>query len=231
MTECTPEVQWAHNTAYRKANHTADTWQGRTACKKFTNVFLGDLAKNIFKKFVLLHNPDAVNSLVEYDLIRTDEFRNPDQFDLKLMCRNEECVIEVKSSGEKSSNNLMEIYNNRRIIINVGNVHQHYDCIYAQIMFIPENLAFFQNEDFICTSLIDFSNQYVQDFLSQNIKAYIVGYASEPMQRAAVQNVITMNNQNANAKKRSYADLLIRESKSPHLFLQAIPKPCNHPSL
>lgn len=231
MAECLPEAQWALETAYKKANHTANTWQSRTACKKFTNVFLGDLAKNIFKKFVLLHNPDTANSLVEYDRIRTDEFRNPDQFDLKLTCRNQECTIEVKSSGEKQTQNLLTIYNNRRIIINFGNEHEHYDCVYAQIMFVPEHLTFFQNGDFSCTSLADFANQYVQNFLTQNIKAYIVGYANEPMQRAAVQNVITMNNQDANADPRDYADLFIRDSKSPHLFLQAIPNPCNLPSL
>lgn len=231
MAECQPEVQWARETAYRKTNHTANTWQPRTACKKFTNIFLGDLAKNIFKKFVISNNPDTENFLIEYDRIRTDDFQNNDQFDLKLICNNKECTIEVKSSGEKSINKPIEIYNKRRIIINFGNSHEHYDCICAQIMFVPEDLAFFKNEDVTCTSLADFADQYVQNFLKQNIKAYIVGYATESMQKEAVQKVITINNQNADATQRDYADFLIKDSKSPNLFLQAIPKPCNNPSL
>jgi len=231
MAECLPEVQWAHQTAYKKTDYTANTWQARTACKKFTNLFLGDLAKNIFKKFVLLNRPDIENFLIEYDRIRTDEFRNSDQFDLKLVCHSKECVIEVKSSGEKQTKDLSTIYNNRRIIINFGNAHEHFDCVYAQIMFVPEHLTFFQNKNFACPSLTDFSDQYVRNFLSQNIKAYLVGYADEPMQKAAVQNVITINNKNAGAEPRMYADLLIKYSKSPHLFLQTIPSPCSLPSL
>lgn len=227
MKECIAELEWAHETAYQKANNTADTWQKRNECKRFTNLFLGDLAKNIFKKFILLHKPCVASSLIEYDLIRTDEFKNNDIFDLKLIHDNKECTIEVKSSGEKKLKNVSDIFNSRRIIINVGNSHEHFDCVYAQVMFVPEDLSFFTNSNFQCTSLADFSKQYKQEFLNQNIKAYIVGYADEQMQKEAVQKLFNVTDQNAGANTRDYADLLIKDSISPHLFLNMLNSICD----
>ena len=70
------ELEWAKKTAYSKTCNTIDTWQKRSDCKRFTNLFLGDLAKNIFKKFILEIRPQFVENIVEYDLIRNDDFRN-----------------------------------------------------------------------------------------------------------------------------------------------------------
>lgn len=173
------------------------------------------------------NNPDLQNYIVEYDLIRTDDFKNSDEFDLKVVCNEKECSIEVKSSGEKKLQNTNDIFNNRRIIINVGNSHEHFDCVYTQIMFVPDNLSFFTNSNFQCTSLVDFSNQYMQDFLNQNVKAYIVGYADEEMQKEAVQQLFSVRNQNAGANTRNYADLLIKDSISPEKFLEALQHNCS----
>lgn len=92
------EVEWALRTAYLKTNNTIDTWQNRSQCKRFTNLFLGDLAKNLFKTFIINQRPQYENFIVEYDLIRSDEFRNRDEFDLKIVNNGRECNIEVKSS-------------------------------------------------------------------------------------------------------------------------------------
>ena len=46
------DLEWAKYTAYSKIKHTIDTWQKRTDEKRFTNIFLGDLAKNLFKTFL-----------------------------------------------------------------------------------------------------------------------------------------------------------------------------------
>jgi 5-methylthioribose kinase len=58
------EVEWALRTAYLKTNNTIDTWQNRSQCKRFTNLFLGDLAKNLFKTFIInqSHNSSKLNN-------------------------------------------------------------------------------------------------------------------------------------------------------------------------
>ena len=141
--ECVSEVAWARETAYKKAMHTKDTWQRRGACKRFTNLFHGDLAKNIFRRFIVFNRPDVAESLSEYDRVRDDGFRNNDVYDLMLICKGRQCSIEVKSSCEKYTNSIDEIYANRRLIINVDSVHSHRSCAYVQVMYVPANLNYF----------------------------------------------------------------------------------------
>ncbi len=224
---CT-EVQWAKHTAYFKTKNTHDSWQKRTICKKFTNLFLGDLAKNLFKTYLMILRPYYFkDNIVEYDLIRTDTFKNPDKFDLKIVKGNKECTIEVKSSGEKYSSNPNNLLN-RRIIINFGNEHQHFECMAVQILFVPTNLDFFQNEDYPdCKNSNNeyfdkFVNNYINQFHQQNIQAYIVGCADKEMQEKAVSELIKIQNQNANAEQRSYADLQVSNSYSLDNFLNSL---------
>ena len=215
------EVEWALRTAYLKTNNTIDTWQNRSQCKRFTNLFLGDLAKNLFKTFIINQRPQYENFIVEYDLIRSDEFRNRDEFDLKIVNNGQECNIEVKSSGEKYSNNINSLLS-RRIIINFGNQHQHFECAAVQVMFVPSNLTFFQNEDFNCENFDEFVNSYKQAFNQQNISAYIVGFATEEMQRNAVNQLFNVSNQQANTNTRNYADLQIENSMPMTQFLNSL---------
>lgn len=215
------EIEWALRTAYLKTNNTIDTWQNRSQCKRFTNLFLGDLAKNLFKTFIINQRPQYENFIVEYDLIRSDEFRNRDEFDLKIVNNGQECNIEVKSSGEKYSNNINSLLS-RRIIINFGNQHQHFECVAVQVMFVPSNLTFFQNEDFNCENFDEFVNSYKQAFNQQNISAYIVGFATEEMQRNAVNQLFNVSNQQANTNTRNYADLQIENSMPMTQFLNSL---------
>lgn len=216
------ELEWAKKTAYSKTCNTIDTWQKRSDCKRFTNLFLGDLAKNIFKKFILEIRPQFVENIVEYDLIRNDDFRNPDQFDLRVEKDNQYCNIEVKSSAEKSIQNINELVNKRRIIINIGNQHQHFECFAVQVLFVPENLDFFKNEDINCGNLDIFVQKYVNEFNLANVNAYIVGYATEQMQKDAVNNLFRVQNMNANANKRNYADLIISQTHTPDEFIYTL---------
>lgn len=224
---CT-EVEWAKHTAYFKTKNTFDSWQKRTICKRFTNIFLGDLAKNIFKTYIMLLRPYYFkNNIIEYDLVRTDWFKNPDKFDLKIVNNNKECTIEVKSSGEKYSNDINKLLD-RRIIINFGNEHQHFECMVVQILFVPKNLNFFKNEDhFECKNSSDqyfnnFVNNYILQFYQQNIQAYIVGCADKQMQEEAVNEIIKIQNKNANTQQRGYADLQISRSYSLVYFLKML---------
>jgi len=215
------EVQWAKITAYNKTNNTVDTWQKRTSCKKFTNLFLGDLAKNLLKTFIILNRPVYINSIIEYDIIRNDNFVNSDEYDLKIVNRDKSCNIEVKSSGDKSAQNINDLLS-RRIIINVGNQHEHFECVAIQVMFIPNNLNFFTNGEFNCPDFDKFTVEYINSFYRENVNAYIVGYADEDMQKKAVKDLFDVQNQNADAKKRSYADLQIINSKSANDFLNKL---------
>ena len=43
---------------------------------------LFEAMKKADKKYILEIRPQFVENIVEYDLIRNDDFRNPDQFDL-----------------------------------------------------------------------------------------------------------------------------------------------------
>ncbi|MHB1696586.1 MAG: hypothetical protein ACYCSQ_00545 [bacterium] len=220
-------MSWAHETAYKKANKTKDTWQKRNICKRFTNLFTGDLAKNIIAGFLVSQIQDINGFLIEYDRIRTDNFENDDLFDLKIKSHKDECELEIKSSGEKYSNNLTDIYNGRRIIINKNSPHSHLACIYTQVMFVPQNLSFFKNENIIkCDDLADFALKYKKDFENSGMKALIVGYADKDIQEEALKSHFSVQNRQANAKERDYANLLIRDSKTPDEMISYVKSFC-----
>ncbi len=169
---CT-EIEWAFQTAYFKTKNTIDTWQQRSACKRFTNIFLGDLAKNLLKSFILLHRPSFIKFIVEYDTVRNDNFLQPDEYDLKIIKGDIFYNIEIKSSGEKYTNNISKLLNDRRIIVNVNNIHQHFEDFLVQVIFVPMDLNFFKNENFDCRDFDLFLKEYKHNFYLQNMVAYI----------------------------------------------------------
>ena len=147
--------------------------------------------------------------LVEYDLIRKDNFKYHDKYDLKFKDENQSFNIEVKASGEKYSKNIDNLFN-RRIIINKNNVHEKVEPIVFQVIFVPSDLNFFKDFDF--ETAIKF---YKEEFVSQDIKPYIVGYANEKMQIEALEKQFDVKN-------HSYGDLKISESKAPERFITAM---------
>ncbi|WP_144581924.1 hypothetical protein [Campylobacter coli] len=220
------ELEWAVKTASLKVNNTVDSWQQRTIYKRFTNIFLGDLAKNIFKTFLITENTNLKEKLIEYDEIRTDNFENKDEFDLRIYKndKNDEyCNFEVKSSGEKYSTNYNDLLK-RNIIVNYGNIHQHLECAVIQIIFVPNNLSFFKNENYFDENLDTFIKAYLQDFTNANVLAYIVGYANKEMQEKALNERFEVENVKANSKLREYGRLSIENSLSIRDFLDRIQK-------
>lgn len=202
-------VKWANETATNKVLNTVDTWQRRSKVQRYTDIMLGDLAKNIVKKYLLFLNPELEAKLIEYDRIRTDKFKNRDLFDLKIGNR----VIEVKSSAEKYTKNLTQILNGRRIIINVGNVHEHDTDFIIQVFFVPNDLTFFKGIENINPNqdLEIFSKKFCDDLI-KNTKPYICGWADKDMQLKAKQELFSVENNSTDATKRNYANVLLINS-------------------
>lgn len=94
-------------------------------------------------------------------------------------------------------------------------------------MFVPENLTFFANEDIDCPDFEEFIGEYFENFKNQNIKAYIVGFATKKMQEDALGRTFAVENPNANAELRTYANLLIKDSPSPEKFLEVLQHNCS----
>lgn len=217
MNEHNKEIEWAFKTAKIKTENTINSYKQRTPLEKFANIFLGDLAKNLVKTFLTNEAKESGKYLVEYDLIRKDNFKYHDKYDLKFKDENQSFNIEVKASGEKYSKNVDNLFN-RRIIINKNNVHEKVEPIVFQVIFVPNDLNFFKDEtlekykDFDFETAIKF---YKEEFISQDIKPYIVGYANEKMQIEALEKQFDVKN-------HSYGDLKISESKAPEKFVVAM---------
>ena len=221
-------IEWAEVTAMQKYKSIIDTWQKRTDAKRFTNIFLGDLAKNIVKSFILENRPQYEKFVFEYDKdvaeYNTDEpkkFKQNEEYDLKISNNNEkEWKIEVKSSAEKISNDPSSFLNKRRIIINKKNCHEHFEDFLIQVFFVPENLDFFKNENINeVDNIVSFAKVYVNAFKKQNIKAYIAGLADKEMQKKC-QEEFSVTNKYADANTREYANLLIKDTYSPEKLLE-----------
>lgn len=217
MNEHNKEIEWAFKTAKIKTENTINSYKQRTPLEKFANIFLGDFAKNLVKTFLTNEVKESEKYLVEYDLIRKDNFKYHDKYDLKFKDENQSFNIEVKASGEKYSKNVDNLFN-RRIIINKNNVHEKIEPIIFQLIFVPKDLNFFKDEtlekykDFDFETAIKF---YKDEFISQDIKTYIVGYANEKMQTKALEKQFDVKN-------HSYGDLKISEAKAPKRFIAAM---------
>jgi len=219
------EIEWARTTAYKKANHTADTWQGRSAYKRFENIFLGDLAKNIVKRYLLESFPEVGPYLVEYDKSRTDDFKNRDLFDLMIKKGSTSIEIEVKSSGEKSISSPSALHTSRRLIVNQPGPHYHLSDICVQVMFVPGNMSFFKNENVSSSLPIEqYSSQYARDFIAAAVDGYIMGFANLEQQKKALESFFSVNNSGASANRRSYADLILSNTCQPDFLAEVIRK-------
>ena len=90
-------------------------------------------------------------------LTGTDQFKHPDQFDLKV--HNTE--IEIKSSIEKYNKNIDFLIKNRRIIDNKHTSHENHSNIIVQVFFVPKNLDIakkFESE----MSLLEWGNNSIK---------------------------------------------------------------------
>ena len=210
-------IEWAFKTAKAKIKNTVDSYKVRNPLQRFSNIFLGDLAKNLAKEFFINEIKDIKKVMKEYDLERKDNFIYPDKYDLKFENGATNFNIEIKSSGEKYSKNVDNLFN-RRIIINKNNIHEKVEPIVFQIIFVPRDLNFFKDETLEKYKDFDFENAikfYKEEFISQDIKPYIVGYANEKMQIEALEKQFDVKN-------HSYGDLKISESKAPRRFVAAM---------
>jgi hypothetical protein len=98
-------IEWAFKTAKAKIKNTVDSYKVRNPLQRFSNIFLGDLAKNLVKEFFINEIKDIKKIMKEYDLERKDNFIYPDKYDLKFENGITNFNIEIKSSGEKYSKN------------------------------------------------------------------------------------------------------------------------------
>lgn len=217
-------LEWALTTAYEKTNNTVDTWLKRDKIKRFQDIFWGDLAKNLLKKYLISQFPKLEHNIIEYDKIRADDFKNSDKFDLMIYWNDKRYNIEVKSSCEKYTKKLEDILNKRRMMINLNNSHEHFEWNLVQFYFVPENLNFFKQqfkekdfEDF--EDFYSFFKEELSEQLSkQKIEVYICGYATKQMQIDAAQR------DTFGLENREYANFYIKDSRPICTFGREIKK-------
>lgn len=182
------EIEEAKNTAYKKTNFTFNSWKNRTEIERFINIFWGDFAKNIIKslikEFFIKNNLDYNKFLLEYDAIRTDDFKKSDLYDLYIINNNKKLEIEIKSSIEKYTEKPQDLLH-RRIIFNLNNSHEHISDLLIQIFFVNKNLDLLSQE-FIKTNKNIFNENIINNYLEKvkelNIEIYFVGYITKKEQ-------------------------------------------------
>lgn len=227
------DVYWASHTAYLKTKNTYDSWQKRTDFQRFINIFFGDLAKNLIKENIILSlnkefdiedQNNLNNFLIEYDLIRQDGFLKPDKFDLLFNNNKTKLEIEVKSSIEKYIQTFDRIddLNNRRIIVNVGNEHEHFSDVVIQVIFMSQrNQLDKLNERF---KNYRFNNENIDNYLSNllkiDFKSLFVGYINKKQQLQERDNLFQVKSGVTNNLNRNYIDFKIKDSKSPKEFIE-----------
>lgn len=211
---------WAAKTAFYKASYTADTWQKRpNKYAKFVDIFYGDFAKNIVRSFI---ESNAANlEIVEYDLIRTDDFKNHDLFDLKVKGRE----IEVKSSLEKYTKSTNEIYDNRRIIVNVYGSHETLSDFVVQVFFVPNDLRRFEVIENFNKQNPNMTDEQTKskcreemDYACGSTSIYVCGWINKEMELNAIKEAKSgssfgVKNYGSNARFRRYANVMIKDSK------------------
>ncbi len=222
-------ADWAKKTAIAKANHTADTWQRRpNKYAKFVDIYYGDYAKNLVKAFLLANNPNL--EIVEYDLIRTDDFHNHDLFDLRI----DDSTIEVKSSLEKYTFDVNGIYDGRRIIVNVNGPHETLSDFVVQVFFVPSNLRHYEEieEDNklnpnITEEEADEKCEAEVVYSLNNTDVYIAGWINRDQEINAIEaarqnNGFGVRNNNVNALYRTYANVLIKDSNAMDKLIEVL---------
>lgn len=208
------ELNWAYNTAQAKFIYTIDYWE-RGCLTKFFDIYFGDLAKNIIKSFI---ERNTKMNILEFDRVRTDQFTKHDQYD--LMIRNHE--IEVKSSLEKYTNNLFDLYNKRRIIIGLYKQNEIVPDYRVQVFFIPIKIEnswnFMENDQCNCGNL----NVHKKDILKLlpkligEIDIVIAGWIKKEDEEEKISNItntLKINNNPYNNQKREYINFFINETR------------------
>ena len=210
-------IEWAFKTAKAKIKNTVDSYKVRNPLQRFSNIFLGDLAKNLVKEFFINEIKDIKKVIKEYDLERKDNFIYLDKYDLKFENGITNFNIEIKSSGEKYSKNPGNFFD-RRIIINKNNIHQKVEDFVFQVIFLPKNMSFFTDNNLEKYKNYDLNTAleyYKKDFIEEGIEGYLTGYADKKMQLEAMKTQFEL-------EKRSYADLKISEAIPPKQFINEI---------
>lgn len=214
LVEYRDELNFAFKTAKLKANkdNTQNTWQSeRSSFRKFTDLFPGDLAKNVVRRFF-----DAKSiTLIDYDKIRTDNFEQHDLFDLK----HNELVIEVKSSVEKTSNFLNDIIKKRRIII-YPNKRLSEIIIQVFYLFKDDSCKSFLNdmeklaEDLFKEKYhIHDETDFTRKFVACSPEAFIMGYVTKEVATTRMKNIFTYtNSEDKHDHHRDYIDFLIQDA-------------------
>lgn len=206
------EIDFAYLTsdAKSKKNNTANTWQsGRSEFKKFTDLFPGDLAKNIVRHAAKLNNID----FIDYDKIRTDNFQYSDKFDLSISNK----FIEVKSSVEKYNNALTTLIDSRRFIVYPNRPIS--DLIF-QVYYVFDNSigkAFFtdmeklQDNDFKSKYQINSKKEFVSNFIKYSPNGCIMGFITKEMALEKQKEIFKYsNNSVAGDNNRDYIDFFIK---------------------
>lgn len=214
--DITDEANFAFVTSIKKSKkeNTANTWQSkRSSFKKFTDLFPGDLAKNIVR-FILEQKGLIVQ---DYDKIRTDDFRFNDKFDLKFKDKE----IEVKSSIEKYSNDIENLIVNRRYIVYPN---RNISDLIFQVFYVFENQTgkdFFNDmeqldeKSFISKYALTSKKVFVQKFVEFSPCAYVMGFITKSMALEKKNDVFIYSNDSIKEdNNRSYIDFFINEGLS-----------------
>lgn len=207
------EVDFAYlsSDAKSKKDNTANTWQaGRSEFKKFTDLFPGDLAKNIVRYTARNHGI----ILVDYDKIRTDNFQYNDKFDLTY----EGKYFEVKSSIEKYSNALSTLIDGRRFIVYPN--REISDLIF-QVFYVFDNdsgKAFFKDmevlEDTAFKTKYDINSKtdFVEQFIEHSPSGCIMGFITKAMALKRKDEIFNFSNKSVlGDSSRKYIDFFIKD--------------------
>jgi hypothetical protein len=207
----------ARYTATKKVEFTADTWQDRESLRRYSDLFMGDLAALCVEKYLTFHEIKCVN----YDVYRVTsgidpDFKKPAKWDLGV-CDN--LFIEVKSSLEKTipSNQLDQIIQSRRII---AYPRREID-IHVQVFYIPEDLSLAESLE---ENLDELSKEEVDNCLENLNVAYMMGWATREDLRAAQTSEII--GKTLVERYRRYRDFFIQDSKPMIELVKHIIKIC-----
>lgn len=203
---------------------TANTWQQRDAFEQFTDLFPGDLAKNVVDHY--LTNTLGLQ-ITNYDHIRTDNWANTDPYDLKIG----NATIEVKSSIEKTLTRIEDVPQNRRIII-YANLQKLNDYI-VQVYYIAESASqgFLKDWEHLRASQLqqkygihsfdDAANLFCSKFQHAHIMAFADRVLAEKYLRE--RRFFSFQGKTGRDVSRTYLNLFIRDAYPPEEFATHIP--------
>jgi hypothetical protein len=218
------EIDFAYHTAYQKSinRNTANTWQkNRSGFRKFTDLFAGDLAKNLVRNWLKQQHI----TVIDYDQIRTDNFNKPDEFDLK----HHQIIIEVKSSIEKHSSEIENLLEKRRFIIYP---QKEFADIIVQVFYVFENEEgknFFSDMELLADDDLKEKHQiykrqdFVNAFIKHAPKALLMGFVTKAMAQENKKAIFKYgNNQLDGDLERDYINFLLKDgypTEQLHQFL------------